>query len=87
MPRWACQRDKNEMGIFDALVSAGAQPIRGRDTDIYAWHSAGHGVMLEVKTKKGTLQPIQVELQAMFGDRYHVVRSEEDALRAVGRLA
>jgi len=86
MYRFAAKRDSNEKSIFKALVTAGAQPIRGTDSDIYARHAKGFGVLLEVKTKDGTLRPIQVELQALFGDRYHVVRSEEEALRACGRM-
>jgi hypothetical protein len=84
MPRWRCQRDKNELGIFNALLGAHRKPFRGRDTDIYALHVAGYGVMLEVKTKDGTLRPIQEKLRDTFPGRYFVVRDVEDALVATG---
>lgn len=84
MPRWANRRDANDLEIFRALQVAGRDPIRGRDSDIYARHIQGYGLLIECKTRLGKLRPIQVELQAMFGDRYHVVRSAEEALKACG---
>jgi len=84
MPRFKCRRDANDLEIFRALKVAGRDPVRGRDSDIYARHIQGFGLLLECKTRLGKLRPIQVELQAMFGDRYHVVRSVEEALRACG---
>lgn len=86
MPRWANQRDKNDLEIFRALQVAGCEPIRGRDADIFARHSLGHGMLLEVKQKKGRLRPLQHQLAELFGSRYQVVRSVEDALRACGRM-
>lgn len=85
MPRWANRRDANEPLIFSALQLAGCDPIRGRDVDIYATHVDGHGVLLEIKVAKGKLRPIQLELQRIFKDRYHVARTVEAALAACGR--
>lgn len=82
--RWAAKRDLNEMQIFNALIDAHCGPVRGRDSDVYATHRSGHGVMLEIKSKYGTLRPIQVELQAIFRDRYRVVRTVDEALEACG---
>jgi len=84
MPRFACQRDANEMPIFKALQAAGREPIRLRDIDIVAVHVDGHGVLLEVKVRKGKLQEIQKTLQRLFPGRYFVVRSVEAALSACG---
>lgn len=84
MPRWRNARDKNDLEIFKALKAAHRNPIHGRDADIYAEHIQGHGVMLEVKTKAGTMRPIQVKLAGLFKDRYYVVRSVQDALVACG---
>lgn len=84
MPRWACQRDQNEPEIFAALAMAGCTPVRLRDFDILATHADGHGVMLEVKIKKGKLRDIQRVMQALFPGRYFVVRTPEAALAACG---
>lgn len=72
------------MPIFKALQAAGREPIRLRDIDIIATHVDGRGVMLEVKTRKGSMQDIQKELLRLFPDRYHVVRTPEAALAACG---
>lgn len=84
MPRWKNARDANDLEIFRALQAAGRNPIRGRDCDIYAEHTQGHGVMLEVKTKNGRLRKIQSQLAGCFKDRYYVVRNVSEALQAVG---
>lgn len=84
MPRFACQRDANEMPIFKALQVAGREPIRLRDVDILAVHTAGYGVMLEVKVRKGKLQEIQKTWQRLFPGRYFVVRTVDQALVACG---
>jgi len=84
MPRFACQRDANEMPIFKALQVAGRDPIRLRDIDILATHVDGHGVLLEVKVRKGKLQEIQKTLQRLFPGRYFIVRTVEAALNACG---
>ena len=84
--RYAKQRDANDAEIFKALQVAGCDPVRCTDFDIGAMHSEGYGVILEVKTAKGRLRPLQLRLQAIFKDRYIVVRDVESALRACGRL-
>jgi hypothetical protein len=84
MPRWAKARDKNDLEIYRALDEAYCAPIRGNDCDIYARHRNGHGMLLEVKTTKGRMRPIQRELAMLFGDRYVVVRDVESALIACG---
>lgn len=82
--RFALKRDQNDAEIFRALYDAYCHPIRGRDCDIYARHVDGYGVLLEVKVEKGRLRKIQRELQALFKDRYYVVRSVPEALAACG---
>lgn len=84
MPRWKNRHDANHLAIYRALDEAYCAPIHGRDADIFARHRDGYGLLLEVKTKKGTLRPIQKELQMLFGDRYRVVRDVEGALLACG---
>lgn len=85
MPRWKNKHDANHLEIFRALQAAGAKPIHGRDVDIYAQSRTDlRGVLIEVKSANGTLRPIQKSLQELFGDRYVICRSVEDALRACG---
>lgn len=84
MPRWAMKRDSNEATIFAALQIAGCEPRRFTDFDIGARHCDGFGVLLEVKEAKGKLREKQEWLQAMFRDRYKVVRTPEQALAACG---
>lgn len=85
MPRiFRNKRDSNEGEIFQALYEAYCHPIRGHDADIYCRHVDGYGVLLEVKGKAGRLRKIQHELAGIFKDRYYVVRSVSDALKACG---
>jgi predicted mannosyl-3-phosphoglycerate phosphatase (HAD superfamily) len=83
--RYACRRDENEAAIYAALQVAGCEPKRFFDFDIGARHVSGFGVMLEIKVAKGKLREKQEWLRDMFGDRYFVVRSPEQALAACGR--
>lgn len=83
-PRWANKRDQNDGEIFRALEFAGRNPLRGKDGDIYAEHVDGTGLILEVKTKDGRLRQYQRDLQAIFKDRYKVVRNVPEALAACG---
>lgn len=79
------KRDLNDKAIFDALKAAHCQPLRGNDCDIYALSRADFkGLLLEVKSEKGALREIQKQLQELFQERYHVVRSVTDALKACG---
>jgi hypothetical protein len=86
MPRFAMRRDENEAEIFLALRVAGCDPMRGFDVDIFACHLDGYGVFLEVKSAKGKLRDKQVWLADRFKDRYHVVRTVNQALIACGRM-
>lgn len=84
--RFNKRRDQNDLEIFRALEVAGCDPIRCTDFDIGAAHVDGYGLMMECKVAKGRMRPLQLRLQEIFKDRYKVVRSAEDALRACGRL-
>jgi hypothetical protein len=78
-------RDHNEQEIFDALEAAHCRPLRGKDVDLFAISRADmQGILLEIKTKRGTLRPIQKSLQELFQDRYRVVRTIDEALAACG---
>jgi hypothetical protein len=85
--RFNAQRDKNEMEIFRALQAAHCKPVRGRDVDIFAMSRTDmQGVLIEVKRpgKRKQLRPIQIELRALFGSRYVVCCTPDEALRACG---
>jgi hypothetical protein len=85
--RFNKKRDANDLEIFRALQVAGCNPVRCTDFDIGAEHIDGHGLMLEIKTAKGKLRPLQEKLRAIFKERYVVARTPEQALIACGRLA
>lgn len=82
--RFNLKRDANDLEIFRALEAAGCNPVRGRDTDIYARHRKGFGVLIEVKVPGGRLRPLQKDLQGIFGAQYHVATTAEAALNACG---
>jgi hypothetical protein len=82
--RFKRRRDANEPEIFKALEWAGCDPMRLTDVDIAARHADGYGVLIEVKTAKGAIRDIQVRLQNLFMDRYHICRTPEAALAACG---
>lgn len=86
--RFNKQRDANEPDIFLALRIAGCEPVRCTDFDIGARGADGEGHMVEVKVpgEEKSLTPLQVKLREIFGRRYHVVTSAEQALRALGKL-
>jgi hypothetical protein len=86
VPRFALRRDSNEAAIYAALQVAGCEPKRFFDFDIGARHASGFGVMLEIKVAKGKLREKQEWLRDMFKDRYHVVRTPQQALVACGRM-
>ncbi len=83
--RFNKKRDANDLEIFNALKDAHCSPVRGTDVDIFAISRTDQrGILLEVKSEKGALRPIQKQLQAIFGERYKIVRSVSEALEACG---
>ena len=95
--RYAAQRDSNEDAIVRALVHAGCRVQRLSakgvpdllvGTPAYTGHDGlGAIVLLEVKTAKGALTDDQdTFFEIWAGYPVYVVRSVDDALKAVGRL-
>lgn len=82
--RYARKRDSVERPIFEALQKAGLAPYRFTDFDIGAKHVKGHGMMLELKSAQGDMRKIQLKLRELFGDRYVIARTVEQALQACG---
>ena len=92
-------RDANEPEIFDALLAAGASVDRvNTPCDLIVGHFGhdGHGIttLMEVKLPPGPqggishskLTENEMEFQGRHKGRYVVVRSIEDALRAIGKI-
>lgn len=95
------KRDKNERGIVDALEMVGCKVLRVDDDsrsgtpDLIARFSpldcdcpycrAGVLRWMEVKTKRGKLSDAQREFIAGWSNTVEVVRTIDDALKAVGR--
>ena len=91
MTPYAIRRtDKNQQQIVDALRDIGAS--------VLTLHTVGHGCpdlavgfrgvtyFLEVKSKKGKLTPAEKAFLAQWRGRAAVVRSVDDALRAIGAM-
>lgn len=83
--RRAAKRDENEEAIVRALTSAGCRTWRlSRPFDLLV-HRSGVWHVLEVKRASGRLTAAQ-ERDIAGGLPVHVVRTAEEALRAVGAV-
>lgn len=84
--RRAARTDANQAEIVTALRKSGCQVESlaklGRGVPDLLVSRAGKLKLLEVKTKRGDLTPDQRRWHALWP--VHVVRSPEEALRAVG---
>lgn len=87
--RRAARRDKNEPEIIEALVAAGASVLQvsaaGCSDLIVGYHGVNY--LLEVKSRKGKLTPMQEEFLLYWQGEYAVVRSAEGALKAIGAIS
>lgn len=87
---YAANVDANQSDIVKALRAVGAsvehihREGRGVPDLLVGWRRRNH--VLEVKTAKGELNELQVEWHASWRGTVAVVRSPEDALRAIGAL-
>lgn len=81
--RYAKRRDPNEPEIVRALRDIGATVKRLDDIDLLVgWR--GRNFLLEVKDLKGALKPSQEEMARTWRGQYEIVRSVDEALRAIG---
>ena len=81
--RYAKRRDPNEPDIVRALRDVGATVKRLDDIDLLVgWR--GRNFLLEVKDRKGALKPSQEEMVRTWRGQYEIVRSADEALRAIG---
>ena len=90
MTLWARKVDANQAEIVDALRKAGASVLVlsrvGQGCADLAVGIRGENFFLEVKTEKGKLTPAEAEFMSNWRGRYAVVRTPEEALRAIGVL-
>lgn len=79
------RRDANESEIIDALTQAGCDVVgvERQPFDIVVGR-AGRTYLLEVKTAKGKLKVSQIKFRETWRGHYAIVRTVDDALRAVG---
>lgn len=82
------RRDKNESAIIEALVMAGASYLRisaaGGSDLIVSFRGVNY--LLEVKSSKGKLTAMQEEFMLYWDGPYDIVRTVDDALRAIGAI-
>lgn len=88
MGRWAASRDANEPEIIRALESVGATVThldagKGGIPDLLVGFR-GVNYLLEVKTERGKLRPVQAEWHALWRGQVTVVRSVVEAWAAIG---
>ncbi len=83
LPRYAKRRDANEPEIVKALRQIGASIKRLDDVDLLVgWR--GKNFLLELKTENGKLEESQEFMVTNWRGQYDIVRSAEEALRAIG---
>lgn len=81
--RYAARSDKNEKEIIRALEKVGAHVYRiKKPLDLLVCYR-GKTMLLEVKTDKGRLTPVQTEFLKVWPGDVYIARSIEDAIKAV----
>ncbi len=88
--RYAAKVDRNQGQIVKALRQAGCSvfitsDVAGGFPDIVVGRS-GQTYLLEIKTKKGKLTPYQIEFFSSWRGHATVVRTVDDAFKAVGLI-
>jgi hypothetical protein len=88
MPHYAAKRDINEKHIVDALRDEGAVVIRlsapGLPDLLVGWRDTTF--LLEVKSEKGTLTGPEQDFFEAWRGQCAIVRSVDDAKRAIGAI-
>jgi len=83
--RRAAKRDANEGPIIDALLAVGAYVQQADFVDLVVGFRS-RNYLLEIKQENGRLTPRQEKLLAEWPGQYAIVRTPEEALRAVGAI-
>lgn len=88
MPRYAARRDLNEPQIMKALewADCSVKRINMKGVADLLVGINGVNLLLETKSKRGTLTPAQEEFKASWHGHYAVVRSIEEALEEVDKI-
>ena len=88
--RWAAKTDANQQEIVDALRQVGASVLVlsrvGQGCADLAAGIRGQTFFLEVKTDKGKLTEDEQKFMDEWRGHYAIVRTPEEALRAIGVL-
>ena len=88
--RWAAKTDANQAEIVQALrdVYCSVLPMHrlGQGAPDIAVGRAGKVYFLEIKTEKGKLTSAEREFQLRWRGHYAIVRTPEEALKAIGLL-
>ena len=88
MPRWAAKVDENQAEIVAALRQAGASVLIlsrvGQGCADLAAGIRGETFFLEVKTDSGKLTPSEQEFMDGWRGHYAIVRTPDEALKAIG---
>ena len=86
--RWAAKVDRNQAEIVSALRQVGASVLVlsrvGQGCADLAAGIRGETFFLEVKTDKGKLTPREKEFMEGWRGHNAIVRTPEEALRAIG---
>ena len=90
MPRWDAKVDANQKAIVQALRDAycSVLPMHrlGQGAPDLAVGRGGKVYFLEVKTDSGKLTPAELEFMQMWRGHYAIVRTPEEALKAIGAV-
>jgi len=88
--RYAAKTDANQAEIVQALRDVGASVLVlsrvGQGVADLAVGIRGETFFLEVKTDKGKLTPREQEFMDGWRGHYAIVRTPEEALRAIGLM-
>ena len=88
--RLAARTDANQKEIVEALRAAGAVVLVlsrvGQGCADLSAGFRGSNYFLEVKTDKGKLTPREQEFMDEWRGHYAIVRTPEEALRAIGAI-
>ena len=90
MPRWDAKVDANQAAIVGVLRDIGATVLIlsrvGQGCPDLAVGFRGVAYFLEVKSKSGKLTPAEREFFEIWKEHVTLVRSPDDALRAIGAI-
>ena len=87
---WAAKVDTNQAEIVSALRQVGASVLVlsrvGQGCPDLAVGIRGKTFFMEIKTVRGALTPAEDEFMHLWRGHYAIVRTPEEALRAIGVL-